>query len=439
MNNYLSILNKANVDIDIDANVKFFLIKLLQKFQLKDEIKVPVKTLQNEFGVTDRVITKSFKALTDAKVLTQKNKYGGKGRPCNSYLFTELFRNKITEVDVPHQSIIEELLVSDSIKKAKCNELSLKKHPLGLSTRIVLIVMLYYADDNGVLSTLGVTELSKISGLTFSATRVNIAKLKKQQYIRCSVGGVSSSLLFNQANSHYHLNISPSIFSSAQKSTVISLQTNFSSGAFGIFEYARQIITDKKMRKRTDMLTTPQMEKAWPEDKFSEIAMFFNESKSLRIADFLQLKMEFYASMLLSNYWDDLACKEGESALIISINKDIYKSAVLVEVNNQVEELFCMFIYDTALLIAQKSKKGIVAAINNNSLSLNKMKHVIIPQLNYSGRFLNSVIESFYDGDIGGDISPFYIFKSVNGGGFTAKIDVLDDIALSKLNLLSEQ
>lgn len=439
MSNYLSILNKINVDINIDSDVKFFLIKLLQKFHIKDEIKVTVKLLQNEFGVTDRVITKSFKALTDAKVITHNNKYGGKGRPCNSYLFTGSFKSKLTQVDAIHQSIIEELLAPDSINKVKCNTLNLKKHPLGLSTRLVLIVMLYYADDNGVLSTLGVTELSKISGLSVNATRRNIVKLKKQQYIRCSVGGVSSSLLFNQANSHYHLNISQSIFSSGKKSAIISLQANFSSGAFGIFEYARQIINDKKKIKRTDMFTTPQMEKGWPEDKFSEIAMFFNESRASRIADFLQLKMEFYASMLLSNYWDDLASKESKSELIISINKDIYKSAVLVEANNQVEELFCMFIYDTALLIAQKSKKGIATALNKNSLSLNKMKHVIIPQVNYSGRFFNSVVESFYDGDICGDISPFYIFKQVSGGGIIGKQEMLDNIALSKLNLLSEQ
>jgi hypothetical protein len=250
---------------------------------------------------------------------------------------------------------------------------------------------------------------------------------------------VSSSLLFNQANSHYHLNISQSIFSSGKKSTIISLKPNFTLGAVSIFRYAQQIINGIENIKRTEIFIMPMMEEVWPEDKFSKIAMIFSESRASRVAPFVYLKMEFYASMLLSDYWDDLPNKDGKSVLMILINRDIYKSAVLVETNREVKELFCLFIYDLVLLIAQKSKNNIYTTLKNKSLNLNKMKYRLIPQVGYPDHLFNSVVELFYDREIGGSISPFYIFKSVKGVGLIEKQEELDIIALSKLNLLSKQ
>lgn len=436
---YLSVLNKENIDINLDADVKFFLIKLLQKFQLEDEIKVSVKALQNEFGITDRGITKSFKALTAVNILIQNNKYGGKGRPCNSYFFAKRFKNKVVEIDVQHQSFIEELLVPDSIKRVKCNKLSLKKHPLGISTRLLLIVMFFYADDKGILSALGVTELSKITGLSIAAVRTNIIKLKKHQYIRCSVGGVTSSLLFNQANSHYHLNISASRFSSCKNSVITVDQVFIEPEAFSIFTYARQITKYKDKEKKTpkNMFSTPMMKKKWPEDKFSKIAKFFNETMASRVANFLQLKMEYYASSLLSDCWDDLENEDWKYKLIDLINNNIYKSIAFTETDKEVEDLFCLFIYDTILFIAENSKKGITTIINSNNIKLSKMKHVIIPQVNYSGHFIHRVIESLYDRTfVGGSISRYYITKRT---GFIVNKSELEDFELSGFNLLSEQ
>lgn len=435
MSSYISLLGK--VFPYMDADVKYFLIKIVQHFEFNEEMNIPVNILRSELGVTDRLITKSFSKLVKNDILVKVNKYKGKGRPCNSYAFTEEFKNMFKDVEQPNCSnhlLIDELLLPDTGIVRQSNRLDEKRHPLGISTKLVLIILLYHASAEGIVDKLGMADIAKLSGLSINAAKESIQKLKRKKYIRCSVGGVSSALMFEKCKSHYHLNLSRNLFSNGRVSTIFVYHSASLLEACNIFEYANRLITKHKPDYRHGLFKSPEMLKNWPEDRFSKIATFFSERKRSRVMDFLQLKIEFYASMLLSKCWDNLTNKDIESEIIYLINRDIYKSTVKFGSNKEMEKLFCLFLYDVILMKAKNVKRTIVK--REKDCSLNKMKHIIIPQISFSRYSYALVIESFYDECSCGSISPFYIGEWNKEFWIKKKCE---DINLSKLNLLSNQ
>lgn len=70
MSNYLKAIN--NKDFGYDSDVKYFLIRLLQVFDLNRKINIPFAGLKAELGVTGRVIHKGLDLLCENEVLIRQ-------------------------------------------------------------------------------------------------------------------------------------------------------------------------------------------------------------------------------------------------------------------------------------------------------------------------------------------------------------------------------
>ncbi len=417
MESYLKVLSHGFISVDYD--VKFFLVKLLQSYNIDDVLQIPVKQYKTIFGVTDRVVTKSLKCLLEKEVLALQVKYGGKGRPCNSYIFTDSFRAKLKNEagnNCCHPELIGLLLLKNVGSKQGSNKLIEKTYSIGLPTRVLLIVMLYHSNINGVLSDLSASELADTSGLSLDSVKNNIRKLKAKRYVRCSVGGIPKNLIFNKAYSHYFLNLTYIKSSSGVRSIVILDPVMRLSESARILRCARSSKEIEPINGKSALFDCVYTRNRWSKADLQKILPLFNVGYKHRLNEYLQLRLQGYASALLSDDW----CKLDEKFISANI-----QGRIRLDITHHKEEggsdasmalLLSEFIYDVSLNLAIFARRNILDIATNEKVNFSLMRHVIIPQVQKKDHSRGFVVESFYNAKkIRGELPTVYLYKGRKG------------------------
>lgn len=111
-----------------------------------------------------------------------------------------------------HQPLIESLLMQDSEARLPRSVKGMKsprqgKHPIGPTSRLLLCVLLRFADRCGTVRSLGISDISRLTGMTEDQVKYHVGLLKNARYIRTVISGLTNGKLFIEAKGAYFLNL----------------------------------------------------------------------------------------------------------------------------------------------------------------------------------------------------------------------------------------
>jgi DNA-binding MarR family transcriptional regulator len=221
-----------------DPETKYFLIKLLQVYGLNYPVTIKVKELANQLGLWDQEVTIATKVLTDHGFLEVERLKAQKDLPArtlkcvrtDSPEYNGTNRHGDEAPLVPpshHQELIDHLLHPDPIQRGQTKtsqrdkENTPRRHPLSITNRLLLIVLLRYADSGGAVRQLGLKDLEYLTGISQSKLENQIEKLKREGYIRSSYRGITGKRLFGASKGGYFLNLSHLAYGEAANPGII--------------------------------------------------------------------------------------------------------------------------------------------------------------------------------------------------------------------------
>jgi hypothetical protein len=350
--------------------VKWFLLMLLHEFMPSKQVALTVPELSACLGVSKDVVTKSCKYLVSIGALEQRPLKTDKNGFLKAYdilvteesidrLFPANQKNKIPVGSSDHMHLVELLTTN------KSNEFSIPK--LKLANRLLLSVLLSYADACGVVRGIGSAVLMKLTCMSKDRLQSQLEKLKAEGYIRASVSGVTGRYIFGVAKGLYWMNLKHEHYKqhASPGDTVSILKEDVFGGTFNreasdIYTLAGKVISLLKTKKgnwidtliRKEGYLQPHL------NNINVIAYFFQDNQMSRVRNYLQLKINEYACFIMSNHQNDI--NDPDDQLKNDISMDLFPdSFALKEVTSHftTEELKALvvdFIYEISLVVARK-------------------------------------------------------------------------------------
>lgn len=323
---------------DTSPEAKFLLVKSLYCFSFETWSPSGVHGLASHFGMATQTISKALKHFESQSYLLQTKKVNKVGPASIAYKWSDdlVFRLKpITKCKANldsmsgalHSHVIEQLLNINSKGDKK------RGQTLNTSNKLLLMVLLSFADACGVVSSLGASDLAKLTGMSKDRLGSQLSKLKMLGYIRLSVSGITDPKLFGLVKSIYVLNFKL-LEGDSGNTLILNNLSEKSGGVVRNFEAVRicslasacQFLEKLKQRHRyIDMMQSKptisilhelnrlerliaQANDSFPcDESFLRIASYFCGSPVQGWLNFLQMKLEGYASYLLSNNWEQLS------------------------------------------------------------------------------------------------------------------------------------
>jgi hypothetical protein len=210
-----------------------------------------------------------------------------------------------------------------------------KEPRLKLANRLLLVVLLSHADPCGVVRSLGMSDLVKLTGMTKDRLKSQLEKLSTAGYIRATVSGVTGCYIFGVAKGMYWLNLKHENFQShAYSGDMVSIhkghiyESNYDRTAGDIFFIARRIITINSKKLNLQLIDKDLNVRSYLKehhDTLFDIAYFFQDSNASRIQHYLQVKLDEYACFILSNHWEDMSNLDAK--LTSKIDSDLFPSS----------------------------------------------------------------------------------------------------------------
>lgn len=360
--------------------IKLFLIRLLSLFGVESHVQLSEKKIAIRLGLSSVVVNRSLKYLVGVGYLSKELGFTENGRPPQTYRCERKLKIALDELqeaseESPHLSLINSLLGGDSMKYPD----------LKPSGRILLATLLMNSGVCGVVRGLGRTDLTKITGMKVDKLKLQVFKLHEAGYIDCIVPGATGANMFGCVSAVYFINLDvekcvereqglDSLNQDAKyrKIPLSKLEIEHSSK---IYELMSDLTNLLKAGQRPGLeqagwdtaigrLTFGIEKIGFKVADYPQIVRFFDSQKGGGHLHILQMKLEEYAGVLLSNHWEDLDTEgcEHDGQLM----KLIENEAVLVKqkpvktepkslISKQIEAL-AKFIYAIAWSIARKVK-----------------------------------------------------------------------------------
>jgi len=351
LNTYLS---------SVTPESKYFLIVLLRSCGVDQVIDGRVQLLSERLGVSDRVVTKSMRELVGLGYFNRVVRVRARGRPSAVYTCTPelrcLLRNTIDRGCVLHESLILDLC-TDTAKP--------RRHALKVTNRLLLAVLLSQADVCGVVRGVSIAQLSKLTGMSKDGLRSQLLKLKALGYISYSISGGLGLAFFGRAKGAYFLYLHHHSYRVCESPCFTMLLAEFparfkSLEAFVVFEFAKIIpslkaweegIKGAKQISRGDArdlecVSTLPINYEWIFEEYD----IFCASDSPWSRYYLQLKIEEYASILLSTSWNRLSGDVVDNAVMRRVEEDITVNSSLYTIESRAE--LVLLVYKLAFRLA---------------------------------------------------------------------------------------
>ncbi|MEE3507634.1 hypothetical protein QN399_15445 [Pseudomonas sp. 10C3] len=372
---------------ELGPDARYCLARFVLCFGDRESEGLSTKEMANGFGVSESVMSASLKALVDAGALICRSELTGrkgrtgrfyrvpkewvKGDPdsCHSEVVAELLQRSraIMEsppVDYPPQSDCEDTQLERAKVRGRAVRKTRQLGRLSNVNRLIMAVLLCRADRLGVVRTLGHSDLVKLTGLTSEHLSNRMKTLLSGGLIRAFVPGATSKVLFRPTKSFYFLNLGhPDLADPQQMVTSI------------VFPYpweGEEIEGEAAARFR---------KKEYLDDRF---LAFFHDKHRLAVSRVFQVRIDEYASCLLSANWCSLNDKphKPHSGLIKQIREDFQppQSATKSEADtfpNISESTQLMkSLYSAALRKARRIKEAMQSVAGSG---FHSMDHMILP------------------------------------------------------------
>jgi hypothetical protein len=278
---------------------------------------------------------------------------GGRGRPSRYYEWTDSSES----VHVPfHTSIIDELLSAKLTGRSREDRLE-----LSFSNRVLLAVLLARSDSCGVVSDMGMAELSRLTGLNRDRLMYQLRKLELVGCLRPFVPGITATTLFGAAPGHHYINLKHPAFGEARRAGVLfvywTAEKRFmDSLAHSIWRLARDINGLGEKGTRLDM-RIKLARKAIPcSATFPEFAKFFTKQFfNGGGVTFLQAKLCRYASFILTKHWEALEAPYSWAEEVPTKAQPAFKSA---ELASWIEHDCFSFVTNKGRFLTPQAVKG---------------------------------------------------------------------------------
>lgn len=423
--NYLLIIPRILKLETLGPESRWFLIKFMPYCSVDRPIDIKKHELAKILGISVRRLSKAVDALVEEKYLIKEKVYQV-GRPYGRYCFSPKFLNLISsdveQVETCHVHLIDSLIVMPS----RAGLLNVK-HALSECERLLLTVLLLHANAGGVVDSLGLSDLSILTGMKRGRIKALLKQLREFGYIRAYVSGLSGSCLFCVAKSIYFLNLKHRAFGAKASGGRVYFCIGSGSGAESsdIFKCAREI------RKNGGQKRSIQSQ----ESTFEKVHEYFYESKKVGMVDYLQAKLEFYASYLLSNHWKNIPEKSSFNCdsedtwadLVNRIRSEISANGIIKGKDidplptEGKKELLYEFLCWQAIEIAKLVKEVIRLDPKFHSESL---QYSILPGIKGGNGF--SYIVDCSDSDIKNGKSEFFVIDPSKVSKPTIKVELAE-------------
>lgn len=330
------------------AEAKYFLVQLLRDQHWLGLSKQDVEYWVSRFGMTARAVGLAIRELSAAGYICPKEIASGKrGKParmmeiCKSVndllgMSDGAQKNKNKRMpELPptpplwHGKLIDQLLEPDLVKRfdaplsgsnGRAAVMAAKRHRLGFAGRLLLAVLLRFADEYGVVRCLGRSDLSRLTGMSKERLSSQLDCLQKEGYLYAVVAGVSTNGLIRVGKGAFFLNLKHSAYAAVALRGPGILFTEKGVRLHAHIRYgerlveAARIISEKASRGQ--IISFPGFAAGVCDRQFGSVsglesidkfysgifcpemcpATFFSLKK------YMQIKVEQYASVMLSEY-----------------------------------------------------------------------------------------------------------------------------------------
>lgn len=342
-------------------------------------------------GVSKGRLSDALHELVERGLLVSHLQCGRRGRPRNHYSVSpgtwQLLRsaqNSDMEAGDFHWAAIERVMTTAPATRTR-QEQGQGTESLPLEARLLLCALLCHADRHGVVRKLSSIDLYRLTGLRRDALKNRLQSLVNFELIRAWIPGVTSHALFGKAKSVYYLNLQHPIFGSCYPLAGIMI--------FGLvqrFEAAERLhawlaegwkyMANLKLPEDCGRHAGSLREHACDDEAL--VAAVAAQPESRRIIPALQVRLEIYASWLLSRYWDalegrDLSCPPALETIIRQDFVDVRKKAKAELAS--VADVQIRVIYTHAYRLARETRKYLQQASSSEELATQEHDYLILP------------------------------------------------------------
>ena len=284
----------------ISAETKFFLIRFVQLYGVIQPMRMGVKELAKATGATDRVVSRSLDDLVELELLDRRRiDNGARGRnkrehQCSSRLI-KLLEDMRKNTSLTHEHRIDHVLNGASQPEGS---------ELNITNRLLLVVLLSQADQFGIVRSLGLSDLSKRTGLNRERVKAQLHKLHSLGVIRTSVAGMSSAEIFRPAKSIYFLNLHACTLKLGDQTAIILVLPSDTGHYLNDMNEAMRIVHLASIGRGREFPSMTGILRLLPDNTHFKTlaALFYPKIKGLQLIPFLQAKLDEYASFLISKY-----------------------------------------------------------------------------------------------------------------------------------------
>lgn len=301
---------------------KYLLVRLWDLYQAEGSFVSTVKALSKSFGVKSTCVTKALTHLHAQGLLTIEPVPSGRGYPQRRFTFTKRLASLLSKVMVPkgHKPVlcVESFLRSergasedDVVRPDWVDGVlfeKVKRGKLSVTNRLLVAVMLAKADRFGVVSSLGLSEMRRATGLSNDRLTYRLSRLLAIGVIRFCVHGATGRHLLGVTRSVYGLNLAdPELSSLGLKPTVYvkSLDRKKFAGWPSLLGDVYSAANQPSFRLA---VRDPELESL---KRLTLVQAYFDPADRNRLSPALELRLLLYASALLSSHWDLIPDSSG--------------------------------------------------------------------------------------------------------------------------------
>lgn len=359
----------------ISPEAKFVLVRFLQLYGVGESITIGVKELAKVLGATDRVVSSALSELVTEDLLICTPIVIGRGRPKSEYRASSKLA-RMLEGEKKAPNVINRSRIDHVLQAATEG----RKGSLSVCNRLLLSTLLLFADQFGVVRGVGVSTLSKVTGLNQGRIRAQVHRLIDFRVMRGVVSGFTTSGFLGVAKSVYFLDLHHDVFRKGSSGTIVLTVISKVGGGAGECNEVGAIVESAKFGKGLRFERHKRFFGMLPDsDRFNDLASLFSASardgESLKVIKenfdaatrMLQVRLEEYTSVLLSKHWKALELGQfrSDDELLMRIRKDFSKGMELgldLEGDDLRGELFFEFIYEVVVLMARRVQSDVLSA-----------------------------------------------------------------------------
>lgn len=320
---YKQILNSEIKGLSSEA--KLWLVQFVLALGRAPSGAITAAAMRRSTGLSHHLFTQAWGQLKRGAYLERKGVPAWTGAGADKCYVYKLGRQTL--------SLLEEATPADHsqwdslVRGLLFGEIEPNQIVLRAGGRLLLASLYARADEFGVVKSLGIASLRRLTGLNENRLKIQLAKLKAIEHLRSVVSGASGASLFGRAGGAYFLNIGSERLGAYRRRVSIFVDTRaFNCGHIGIerldASYVERLCGDVhealshpgdplySLRRFRGLSSVGKMDRS--------AAFWFLELGRKEVREYQQYKMEEYTSRLLSDHWDLVAAGVSPDSEMLS-------------------------------------------------------------------------------------------------------------------------